>query len=216
MVEDHNNRDDVMDLDEQSVVDEKPTEESANIADIPWNECLEGPNANDWKEAILIEMECLVKNDTWSIVNRPKDRGVIGCRTILRNKYKPDGTIDKRKARVVARGFSQHSGINFHETFVPVARLSSVRLLMALAVQYDFKVRQLDITTAYLNGKVEEELYMEKPELLIEFLQEIISRRSERDSVRKKAKKMIHELQNGDDMVCKLNKALYGLKQVSR
>lgn len=115
----------------------------------------------------------------------------------------------------MAQRFSQRPGIDYHDTFAPVARLSSVRLLMALAVQLDLKVRQLDITTAYLNGEVEEKLYMESPKLLAEFLQESINRRGETDPVGRKARKMAQDLRNGNK-VCKLNKALYGLKQAGR
>lgn len=202
-------------VDDMSIISDKPIEGSANIAETSWDQALRGPDAVEWREAILTEIECLIKNNTWNIVDRPKDHRVIGCRMVLRNKYRPDGTIDKRKARVVAQGFSQRPGIDYHDTFAPVARLSSVRLLMALAVQFDLKVRQLDITTAYLNGKIEEELYMETPKLLIEFLQEVIDRRDKHDPIRRKADRMALDLRSGDK-VCRLNKALYGLKQAGR
>jgi len=213
MMESRDSQENAPELNDKS--NNESTEEFANIAEIPWNHALQGPDAVEWKEAILTEIECLVKNDTWNIIDRPKNYDVIGCRTILRSKYKPDGSIDKRKARVVAQGFSQRPGIDYHDTFAPVARLSSVRLLMALAVQLDLKVHQLDIITAYLNGKVEEEIYMESPKLLAEFLQEIINRRGETSPVGRKARKMAQKLRNGDQ-VCKLNKALYGLKQAGR
>lgn len=196
-------------------MENESTEDSANIPEIPWNQALQGPDAIEWKESILTEIECLVKNDTWNITDCPKNHDVIGCRTILRNKYKPDGTIDKRKTRVVAQEFSQRPGIDYHNTFAPVARLSSVRLLMVLAIQLDLKVRQLDITTAYLNGEIEEKLYMKSPKLLAEFLQEIINRRDKHDLIGRKARKMTQDLRGGNK-ICKLNKALYGLKQASR
>ncbi|KAG7197002.1 hypothetical protein KM043_017538 [Ampulex compressa] len=180
--------------------------DSANIAEISWDQALHGPDVAEWKEAILTEIECLVANDTWNIVDRPNGRNVIGCRTILRNKYRPNGTIDKRKARVVARGFSQRPGVDYHDTFAPVARLSSVRLLMASAVQFDIKVRQLDITTAYLNGKVEEEIYMESPKLLAEFLVEITNRRDKSGAVGRKARKMAQDLRSGDKLVAMVGK----------
>jgi len=140
-MESYNSQENISGPDNESIADDEPTDDFANIAEILWNQALQGPNAVEWKEAILTEIECLVKNDTWNIVDRPKSRDVIGCRTILRNKCRPDGTIDKRKARVVAQGFSQRPGLDYRDTFVPVARLSSVRLLIALAVQLDLKVR---------------------------------------------------------------------------
>lgn len=165
-------------------------------------------------EAIIAETKCLVKNDTWKIVNRPKDKTVIGCRTVLRNKYKADGTIERRKVRV-ARGFTQRPGIDFHDTFTPVVRLESVRLLLALPVKFNLKVHHFDVTSAYLNGSIKEEIYMEKPKLLFESLEEIVDKRGKSDPVGVKAMQMIRELR-GNDKVCFLKKSLYGLKQAGR
>ena len=86
------------------------------------------------------ELKSIIKNQTWVFVDRPKDAEIIGSRMVLRNKYKPDGTIEKRKARLVARGFAQRPGIHFSQTFAPVARLSSIRLIVALAVQQKMKI----------------------------------------------------------------------------
>ena len=93
----------------------------------------------------------IIKNDTWELVERPNDREVIGNRIVLRNKYKPDGNLERRKARIVARGFAQRPGIHFNQTFVPVARLESIRILVSLAGEYGMSIRQFDVTTAYLN-----------------------------------------------------------------
>ena len=99
-------------------------------------------------------------------LDHPDDRVIIGSRFVLRNKFKPDGTLERRKARLVARGFTQRPGIHFNETFAPVDRLSSIRLLVALAARNGMLIQQLDITTAYLNGVIEEEVLMEVPNLL--------------------------------------------------
>lgn len=143
--------------------------------------------------AIIEEVECLIKNDTWIIVNRPKNHNVIGCRMVLKNKYDSDGRVERRKARLVARRFAQRPGIDFHDTFVPVARLGSMRLLLALAIKYDLKVHQLDITTAYLHGTIEEETYMELSELLIECLNKIAMKRS-KTAIENRAKEMLKQL----------------------
>lgn len=105
--------------------DDEPTEDFANVAETSWDQALQGPDAVEWKEAILTEIECLVKNKTWKIVDRPSNHRVIGCRTIFMNKYRADDIIDKRKARVVARRFSQRPGIDYNDTFASVARLTS-------------------------------------------------------------------------------------------
>jgi hypothetical protein len=105
-------------------------------SEIPFSEAIHGADKDEWKDAILSEIKSLVINDTWDVVDKPDHAKVVGCRTVLRNKYAADGTLDRRKARVVAKGFTQRPGIDFHDTFAPVARLSSLRLLMALAAKY--------------------------------------------------------------------------------
>jgi hypothetical protein len=93
----------------------------------------------------------------------PRDPQVIGSRMVLRNKYRADGTFERRKARLVAQGFSQKPGIHFSETFAPVARFSSIRLVASLAAQYGMKIKQFDVKTTYLNGELEEEIFMKAP-----------------------------------------------------
>ena len=185
-----------------------------SASEINFSQAISGPDSEDWKDAIYSEIRCLVANDTWSIVEKPVNANIIGCRTVLRNKYKPDGSLERRKARIVARGFAQRPGIDFQDTFAPVARLESLRLLMALAVRFNMNVSQLDITTAYLNGKIDTEIYMGIPELLEEMLRRIV--REEKDvQLVKKAKSMLDKLRGGPK-VCKLVKALYGLRQAGR
>lgn len=133
---------------------------------------ISGANSIEWKEAMAAEVKSLIKNDTWKLVERLRDRQVIGSRFVLRNKYTSDGSIDKRKARIVARGFSQRPSVDFHETFAPVARMSSIRAAVAVAAQRNMRIEQLDITTAYLNGDVEEEIFMEY--LKVEYLRSIL------------------------------------------
>ena len=190
------------------------TDYAMNAVEIPLQEAVNGPNRGEWMEAMYSEVKSLVDNDTWDLVDRPANAKVIGCRTVLRNKHNPDGTICRRKARVVAQGFSQRPGMEFTETFAPVARLDSFRMLMALSVKMDMKIDQIDITTAYLNGDIDKEIYMTQPKYLAEFLTEMISREHDEALVRK-AKSMFSQLQSGDK-VCRLRKALYGLRQAGR
>lgn len=133
---------------------------------------------------------------------------------VLRNKYDLDGHVERRKARLVARGFTQRPGIDYHDTFAPVARLGSMRLLLALAVEHNLKVCQMDITTAYLHETIEEETYMELPELLKECLEKII-RKKGNDSIRNRAKEMLNQIRDGEK-ICRLQKILYSLKQADR
>ena len=154
--------------------------------------------------------------DTFSIVQRPSNELVIGCRTVLSNKYKADGSLNKRKARIVAKGYAQRPGIDYMETFAPVARLDSIKLLMALSAKFDMTIEQIDVTSAYLNGSLEEEVYMEKPELLQECLEELISDPSEDKNIKNIAMRLKREGSNQSDGICKLRKAIYGLRQAGR
>ena len=106
------------------------------------------------------EVGSVLKNSAWVLVDWPSGKEVIDSRMVLRNKYKPDGSLEKRKARIVAQGFAQRPGIHFNQTFAPVTRLSSIRLMVALAADQGMTMRQIDVTTAYLNGTIEEEIFM--------------------------------------------------------
>jgi len=116
--------------------------------------------------------------------------------------------------RVVAKGFSQRPDVDFHDTFAPVARIGSLRTLMAVAVEQNMEIAQIDVTTAYLNGTMNTTIYTEKPDMLQEMLERIISTEWNTESCRK-ASRMLSALKEGDK-VCRLNKALYGLRQAGR
>ena len=111
----------------------------------------------------------------------------IGCKWVLKKKLKPDGTIDKYKARLVAKGFKQKENIDFFDTFSPVTRITSIQVLISLAFIHNLLIHQMDVKTAFLNGELDEEIYMDQPEGFVVHGQE-------------------HK-------VCKLVKSLYGLKQ---
>lgn len=127
---------------------------------------------------------------------------------------KSDGTLERRKARLVAQGFSQRPGVHFTQTFAPVARFSSIRVMASLAARYGMRIRQFDVATAYLNGELEEAVYMEVPKNFEGILADILE--SDCDSaVKQKADKMLKTYRKGNK-VCLLKKALYGLRQAGR
>lgn len=159
-------------------------------------EAMAGPDANEWRAAMKSEYASLLKNNTWTLVDPPTNAKVIQSKWIFKTKYKADGSIEKRKARLVAKGYTQRAGIDYQETFAPVVRSSSLRFVMALAAQLKMEVHQLDVETAYLNGDLEETIYLQPPEMLTEI--------SEQKDALPPGK------------VCLLNKSIYGLKQSGR
>ena len=150
----------------------------------------EGLRISQWKEAMDDEMRALIHNDTWDIVDLPKGKKSVGCRWIFTLKYNADGTLDRHKARLVARGYTQTYGIDYQETFAPVAKLNTIRIMISLAVNLDWPLLQYDIKNAFLNGELKEEIYMDIPPG--------------------------YENPTATGKVCKLKKALYGLKQSPR
>lgn len=106
----------------------------------------------EWRQAMQLELAALELNNTWSIVPLPKDKHTIGCRWIYKVKYNSDGSIDKHKARLVAKGYTQQQGLDFLETFSPVAKLVTVKILLALAATQHWHLHQLDIHNAFLHG----------------------------------------------------------------
>lgn len=153
-------------------------------------EAMTSSNAKEWKEAADLEFESLLENDTWDLVKLPKDRKPIGSRWVFKVKHHSDGEVERYKCRLVAKGYSQKYGADYDETFSPVVRFSSIRALLSFAVQNNMHVHQMDVVTAFLNGHLEEEIYMEQPDGYVKPGQE--------------------------HLVCKLKKAIYGLKQSPR
>ena len=144
-----------------------------------------------WRKAMNEEMEALQKNATWELVPLPKGMKPIGCRWVFTVKLKPDGSIDRYKARLVAKGYAQRYGIDYQDTFAPVAKINTIRIIISIAANRDWPLQQFDVKNAFLNGDLEEEVYMELP----------------------------LEVKNGSSCkgeVCKLKKSLYGLKQPPR
>ena len=99
-----------------------------------------------------------MENNTWILTDLPPGCKPVGCKWIFKKKLRPDGTVDKYKARLVAQGFTQQKGIDFFDTYPSVARISSIRILLALASIYNLFIHQIDVKTAFLNGDLEEEI----------------------------------------------------------
>jgi len=135
------------------------------------------------------EIQALENNKTWYLTNLPNGKKPIGCKWVFKTKYNDDGTIERHKARLVAKRYSQLEGIDYFDTFSPVAKLTTVRIILALATAKDWYIYQLDVDNAFLHGDLNEEVYMTPPQEL-------------------KLPKQ--------GLVCRLTKSLYGLKQASR
>ncbi|KAL0430826.1 UNVERIFIED_CONTAM: Retrovirus-related Pol polyprotein from transposon RE1 [Sesamum radiatum] len=117
--------------------------------------------AKQWKEVVESEMDFIVSNGTWVLVDLPPGRTTIGCKWIFKKKLKPDGSVDKFKARLVAKVFKQNEGIDYFDTYSPVARLTTIRVLLALALVYNLSIHQMDVKIAFLYGELEEKIYMD-------------------------------------------------------
>jgi hypothetical protein len=143
-----------------------------------------------WRQAMEDELGALRDNHTWDLEPLPPGKRIVGCRWVFTVKLHPDGSLHRLKARLVAKGYSQAYGIDYDETFSPVAKMSSVRICIALAAIHHWPLHQLDVKNAFLNGVLEEEVYMEQPPGFV---------------VKEEASK-----------VCRLRRSLYGLKQSPR
>jgi hypothetical protein len=116
-----------------------------------------------WVQAMNQEIDSIEKNKTWDLVDLPRHKKSIGVKWVYKTKLNEKGQIEKHKARLVAKGFSQQPGIDYGETFAPVARLDTVRTLLAIAAQHKWKVYQMDVKSSFLNGVLEEEVYVDQP-----------------------------------------------------
>jgi hypothetical protein len=123
-------------------------------------EAFASPNADDYKEAVCSEMDSILSNETWELVDRPYGCKPAGCKWVVQKKLRPDNTIEKYKARLVAKSYTQKEGEDFFDTYSPVARLTIIRVLQSLVVSHGLLVHQVDVKTAFLNGELEEKIYM--------------------------------------------------------
>jgi hypothetical protein len=144
----------------------------------------------NWIAAMKEELFIIERNKTWELVNRPQNRKVIEVKWVYRTKLNADGSINKHKTRLVVKGYAQIFGVDYSDTFAPVARLDTIILLLVVVAQKNWKVYQLDVKSAFLNGFLQEEIYVEQPEGYVK--------------------------EGEEDKVYLLKKALYGLKQAPR
>ena len=119
-------------------------------------------DADLWKEAVRSEMDSIMSNKTWEVVERPYRCKPIGCKWVFKKKFRPDGTIERCKARLVVKSYTQIEGEDFFDTYSPVAQLTTIRALLSLAASHGLIIHQMDIKMAFLNRELEEEIYMGK------------------------------------------------------
>ncbi|KAL0387552.1 UNVERIFIED_CONTAM: Retrovirus-related Pol polyprotein from transposon TNT 1-94 [Sesamum radiatum] len=136
-----------------------------NIEDDPitFKDAMASSEVKQWKEAIKSEMDSIVSNGIWVLIDLPPGCTIVGCKWIFKKKLKLDGTIDKFKVRLVAKGFKQKEGIDYFDTYSPVARLTIIRVLIALASVYNLSIHQMNVKTTFLYGELEEEIYIDQP-----------------------------------------------------
>ncbi|XP_073131456.1 uncharacterized protein [Henckelia pumila] len=155
-----------------------------------FNEAVNSSEGPQWKEAINSEIESILQNHTWELVDLPPGSKPLGSKWIFKRKMKSDGTIDKYKVRLVIKGYRQCEGLDYFDTYSPVTRITSIRVILAIAALWNLEVHQMDVNTAFLNGDLEEKIYMKQPEGF--------------------------SARGQENKVCKLVKFLYDLKQAPK
>ncbi|KAL0373734.1 UNVERIFIED_CONTAM: Retrovirus-related Pol polyprotein from transposon TNT 1-94 [Sesamum radiatum] len=155
-----------------------------------YTEAITSIDSSFWKEAIKNELDSIMENHTWELADLPTGSKPIKCKWVFRRKIRPDGSLDKFKARLVVVGYTQRKDIDYFDTYSPVTKIATIRTLIALSAIYGLIIHQMDVKTAFLNGDLKEEIYMEQPEGFV--------------------------ISGQENKVCKLNKSLYGLKQAPK
>lgn len=143
-----------------------------------------------WKKAMDLEIQMIEKNQTWCLVDLPKNAKCIGVKWVFKTKLNEKGDIEKHKARLVVRGYGQEFGVDYMEVYAPVARMDTIRLMIAIAAQKGWSIFQMDVKSAFLYGTLQEDVYVQQPQGYV--------------------------VEGNEHKVYKLQKALYGLKQAPR
>src|SRR3989337_828922 len=154
------------------------------------SEAYASPDADYWKEAVRSKMDSILANGTWEITDPPYGCKPVGCKWVFKKKLRPDGTIEKYKARLVTKGYTQKEGEDFFSPYSPMAPLPTIPVLLSLPASHGLLVHQMDVKTAFLNGELKEEIYMDQPDGFV--------------------------IPGQEEKVCKLLKSLYGLKQAPK
>jgi hypothetical protein len=155
-----------------------------------YEQAMRSDQSEKWLEAMRDEIKSMNSNKVWDLVDIPEGAKKVGCKWVYKTKYDSQGNIERFKARLVAKGFTQREGIDYNETFSPVSCKDSFRIIMALVAYYDLELHQMDVKTAFLNGDLEENVYMAQPKGFV--------------------------VKGKENMGCRLKKSIYGLKQASR
>jgi hypothetical protein len=155
-----------------------------------YQEAVKVSNTDKWKEAMKDEMNALAKNATWDLVELPRNRKILGCKWVYKLKKGVDNKVQRYKERLVAKGYSQKEGIDFHEIFSRVVKIVLIQSVLALDALLDLELEQLDVKTAFLHGDLDEEIYMEQLEGLVQ--------------------------NRNKKFVCRIHKSLYSLRQMPR
>ena len=157
---------------------------------LSFSQGIESNDSPKWIDAMNDELKSMVQNEVWDLVELPEGYKKVGCKWVFKTKRDSKGNIERYKARLVAKGFTQKGGIDYRETFSPVSKKDSLRIIMALVAHYDLELHQMDVKTSFLNGNLEEDVYMDQPEGF--------------------------SIKGKEHLACKLKKSIYGLKQASR
>ena len=157
---------------------------------ITYEEAVSCPQSELWLDAIRDEIQSMRHNGVWELIELPEGHRPIGCKWVYKTKRDSKGKVEKFKARLVAKGFTQREGVDYEATFSPVSSKDSFRVIMALVAHFDMELHQMDVKTAFLNGDLNEEVYMMQPEGFV--------------------------ANDSGTLVCRLKKSIYGLKQASR
>lgn len=157
---------------------------------ISFSQAIESKNSKEWLDVMKDELKSMEKNGVWDLVELPQGHRRVGCKWVFKTKRDSNGNIERYKDRLIAKGFTQKGGIDNNETFSPVSKKDSFIIVMALVAHYDLELHQMDVKTAFLNGILDEEVYMDQPDGFL--------------------------IQGKENTVCKMKKSIYGLKQASR
>lgn len=147
-----------------------------------------------WRDFMGLEIGAFQRTETWRVTELPPGKKAIECKWLNTIKYNADGTTERQKSRLVAKGYTQEEGVQYQDTFSPVAKMATLKIILSLAPKLKWSLTQLDISNAFLNGDLEEEIYMKLPPGYAELTGEEVS----------------------PTVFCRLHKSIYGLKQASR